>query len=355
MQDIRRNWNARIAFTDVQLSYSKNGTTNWISLSGKPIHDAKGAYSGFRGVAANITKNKIAEERIAFLAHNDALTGLVNRAQFSREISAQLARKQDTGTWAVMFLDLDGFKLVNDSKGHAVGDMLLEEVAARIKKQGGDGDVVARLGGDEFAVLCLSAASVQALSTKAEKLIEAISAPYNLENGNSVAGVGVSIGISLGVKDGTTEEDLLHTADLALYRAKLEGKGTYRFFELEMDEVVRERRLLEQDLREAMQNEEFSLSYQPLVSADNESIEGFEALIRWNHPVRGTVSPADFISIAENMGLISDIGDWVIREACRQASKWPAHLFRGSKSVASAIYPGTHNQLGNKGLGGIRS
>ncbi len=324
---VRDHWINREAFTDVQVSTTIDNRTNWVSISGKPLYDSSGGFVGFRGVAANITANKEAEERIAYLAHNDALTGLVNRTHFSRAISSHLANTHPDDVWAVMYLDLDGFKLVNDTMGHGVGDELLETVAQRIRKLCNEADVVARLGGDEFAILCRDGISLQALNARAEKLIRAVSASYSLSDNRSVGGIGVSIGIALGGRDGTTEQQLLHNADLALYRAKSQGKGIHRFFEVEMDDLVRERRMLERDLREALANKDFTLSYQPLVSAVGQHTEGFEALVRWNHPERGPVSPSEFIPIAESIGLISEIGEWVLMEACHQAVQWPDHLF----------------------------
>jgi len=314
------------SFRDLVLVTQNKDAQNWISLSGKPLFDQEGAIIGYRGVASNITEAKLAEERIAYLAHNDALTGLVNRPHFSQAINRQLKSRRSDNAWAVLFLDLDGFKLVNDSKGHGVGDALLIEVASRLKKNLGTHDVVARLGGDEFAVLCTSATSVEAAASIAEKLISVVSQPYNLEGETVLAGIGVSIGIAIGKKDGNSEQELLHNADLALYRSKSEGKGTFRFFEVEMDEVVKERRSMEQDLSEALHLDQLSVSFQPLVSAEDSRTEGFEALVRWNHPTRGLIPPTDFIPLAESLGLISDIGEWVLHEACSQAVTWPDHL-----------------------------
>ncbi|MEP3233298.1 MAG: EAL domain-containing protein [Hyphomicrobiales bacterium] len=324
---IKKYWSNREAFMDVQVNAFVDGKVRWISIAGKPLYDVKDNFIGFRGVASDITDKKEAEERIAYLAHNDALTGLVNRTHFSRSITEHINSKDEKGLWAVMFLDLDGFKLVNDSKGHAAGDQLLEIVAKRIKSLCTDNDVVARLGGDEFAILCRSANSIQALTTFAEKLINAIKQPYQLVSDHSVSGISTSIGIALGDHGAASEESLLHNADLALYRAKHEGKATHRFFDLEMDQLERERRLLEQDLREALSKDQLSVSFQPLVSAETKKTEGFEALVRWNHPERGIISPTEFIPIAERMGLITEIGHKVLCEACYHAASWPAHLF----------------------------
>ena len=324
----------RKSFRDLVISTSGDDSQHWVSLSGKPLIDNNGEFIGYRGVASDITESKLAEERIAYLAHNDALTGLVNRPHFAQAIEKQLKSRRNENVWSIMFLDLDGFKLINDTKGHAVGDSLLIEVAARLKRSLGSHDVIARLGGDEFAILCTSATSLESTAGVAEKLLEKIAAPYDLGNGISIPGIGLSIGIAVGRKDGTSESELLRNADLALYRSKSEGKGTFRFFEVEMDEVVKDRRSLEQDLREALQLNQLSLSYQPLVSASDQHTEGFEALVRWHHPVRGLISPADFIPLAESLGVISEIGDWVVRQACKEAVTWPSNL-----SVAVNLSP----------------
>ncbi len=312
------------SFHDLQISSKKPGARRWVSISGKPQINENGVFSGYRGFASNITESKLAEERIAYLAHNDALTGLVNRASFSAALQRKFNDKESTEFWAVLFLDLDGFKHVNDANGHGIGDGLLTEVARRLKQTVDAGDVVARLGGDEFAVLCSSASSLQALTVLSEKLIKSLSSPYEIEN--LLIDVSVSIGVAIGIADGRDQHTLLNNADLALYRAKEEGKGTFRFYKLEMDEIVKERRNLERDLRNALQNGELELYYQPLVSSDDFKTVGFEALLRWNHPIRGEISPTEFVPIAERMGLISEIGEWVVIQACREAATWPHHL-----------------------------
>ncbi|MGB8818350.1 MAG: EAL domain-containing protein [Rhizobiaceae bacterium] len=319
--------NARQPFSGHELHICKPGQEEvWILLSGKPLFGSDGQFAGFRGAASDITADKQSKERIAFLAHNDALTGLTNRTNFSQTVSRCLAdRRVAAGAhFAVFYLDLDGFKLINDTKGHKAGDALLVEVGGRLKRALRENDVVARLGGDEFAILLRNDTSIPALSALAEKIIETVERPFEIEG--QLNCVGVSIGIALGPKDGRDEQTLLNSADLALYRAKEDGKGTYRFFEVEMDDIVRDRRLLEQELRAAVKANEFQLYFQPLVSAVDDRTIGFEALIRWNHPTRGMVSPADFIPLAEKTGLISDIGDWVLLEACKTAKEWPAHM-----------------------------
>jgi len=327
------------SFRDVVISSSGVNGKLWISLSGKPIFDNKNEFAGFRGVASDITEAKLAEERIAYLAHNDALTGLVNRSQFNDDLTKMLERNQLNLDWSVFYLDLDGFKNVNDTFGHGVGDKLLSQVATRLRKNVSEEDIVARLGGDEFAILCRSAGSVNSVSALADKLVQNMCQPFEV-NGHLIE-TGVSIGVALSAQSGASSDSILYNADLALYRAKADGRGTFRLYEHEMDEIAKQRRSLETDLRMALRNGELSLSYQPLVSSDNLRTTGFEALARWNHPVRGNVPPSDFIPVAERMGVISEIGDWVIREACREANTWSEHL-----TIAVNLSP--HQFLDNK-------
>lgn len=311
-------------FRDIVIQAKGIDCNNWVSLSGKPILDSSGKITGFRGVASNITRRKQDEERIAYLAHNDALTGLVNRENFSIALQEKYNTQNLNNSWAILYLDLDGFKSVNDQEGHHTGDKLLVAVASRLKTLVSDRDIVARLGGDEFAILCNSATTVQSLSKLAEELIKELSKPYAIEQLS--LDVGVSIGVAIGPKDGKDPYTLMNNADLALYRAKAEGKGTFRLYELEMDEIVKERRSLENDLREALRNEELSVSYQPLICAKDGKTSGFEALARWSHPERGEISPSDFIPIAEGLGIIPAIGKWVLTQACCAAAEWPEHL-----------------------------
>lgn len=329
---LRKSYNNQNSFNDIVISSSGQEGTKWINLSGKPLYNQKNEFIGFRGVASNITDKKKTEERIAYLAHNDALTGLVNRENFSKAMQDLLDSTENNKHWSVFYLDLDGFKLVNDTHGHAMGDKLLGEVAKALKKAVSERDVVARLGGDEFAILCNSAGTVQSVSALAESILTKLCKPFIIDD--IIMDVGVSIGITLRNRDGRDARTLMNNADLALYRAKAEGRGTYRLYEHQMDEIVKERRSLEADLKNALKNGELSLAYQPLVAAREARTVSFEALARWTHPQRGQVSPADFIPIAEYVGIIGEIGDWVLREACKEASKWPDHI-----SVAVNLSP----------------
>jgi diguanylate cyclase (GGDEF)-like protein len=221
----------------------------------------------------------------------------------------------------VLCLDLDHFKSVNDTLGHPVGDELLRAVSQRLTQCLGGDDVVARLGGDEFAVIQMAIGAPNDAGTLASQLIEVVSRPYDIA-GHEVL-IGVSIGIAVAPGDGVTADELLRNADLALYRAKAEGRGAFHFFEPEMDRQVQARRALEIDLRKAYSNDEFELYYQPLVNLESGEVSGFEALLRWHHPERGMVSPVEFIPLAEEIGLIVQIGEWVLRQACAEAATWP--------------------------------
>jgi len=265
-----------------------------------------------------------AEALVTHMAHHDALTRLPNRLRFREELEQGLARAHGEDALAVLCLDLDNFKAVNDTLGHPVGDALLKVVAERLLEGAGETNTVARLGGDEFAIVQTGAAQPVGATVLAQHLIETIAAPYEID-GHSVV-IGTSIGIAVAPNDGTDPDAILKNADLALYRAKAEGRGGYRFFEAAMDASMQARRLLELDLRSALGLNQFELMYQPLVDLTTADVKGFEALLRWRHPERGLVSPAEFIPLAEEIGLITQIGAWVLRRACAEAATWPSHL-----------------------------
>ncbi|HUD88466.1 MAG TPA: EAL domain-containing protein [Xanthobacteraceae bacterium] len=272
----------------------------------------------------DITERRRAEAKIAYMAHHDALTDLPNRLWLYEQLRQTLARQKRGEHLAVFCLDLDRFKDVNDAHGHPVGDLLLKAVADRLRQCVRDTDTVARLGGDEFAIMQAGASQPTDATSLASRLIEAIGAPYAL-GGHQVT-IELSIGIALAPGDGLDPDGLLKNADLALYRAKSDGRGLYRFFEPDMDARMQARRLLEIDLRKAIANSEFELFYQPLVDMKTEHVTGFEALIRWHHPERGMIAPLDFIAVAEETGLIVPIGDWVLHQACAEAAGWPSDV-----------------------------
>jgi diguanylate cyclase (GGDEF)-like protein len=246
-----------------------------------------------------------------------------------------LADEHERNDLAVLYLDLDRFKEVNDTLGHGSGDELLKHVAERLSECIRETDLVARLGGDEFAILQIGGEQPKDATALAARLLELIGNSFEID-GQQVA-VGTSIGIAIAPSDGKEADQLLRNADLALYRAKSDGRGTYRFFEPEMDRRAQARRRLEVDLRKALQNGEFELYYQPLVNLERDEIGGFEALLRWNHPERGKILPGEFIRLAEETGLIVPIGAWVLREACAEATKWPDYLkFRSTYPLCNS-------------------
>jgi diguanylate cyclase (GGDEF)-like protein len=279
---------------------------------------------GWVATHEDITERTQAEAKIKHMARHDALTNLPNRIAFRDSMEQALARSRRGEQSAILCLDLDHFKGVNDTLGHPTGDALLRAVTERLKQCLRETDTVCRLGGDEFAVLQADIARPEDAGALAQRLIAAISQPYDL-NGHHVV-IGTSIGIALAPQDGDCVEQLLRNADMALYRAKADGRATYSFFEPGMDAQIQARRTLELELRSALANGEFELEYQPVVSVETEQIVGCEALVRWRHPERGLVQPAEFISIAEEMGLIVPLGEWVLRQACRRAATWPEHV-----------------------------
>jgi diguanylate cyclase (GGDEF)-like protein len=272
----------------------------------------------------DITERRSAKAKIAFMALHDALTNLPNRRLFQEQMENRLARLPPNHKFAILCLDLNRFKSVNETLGHPVGDKLLRQVAERMSGCLGEDDTLARLGGDEFAVLQASLQQPDDAVALAARLMEAASAPFSLD-GHQVV-ISASIGIAIAPTDAADADQLFKAADTALSRAKKDGRGTYRFFETGMDTLLQMRRALELDLRKALVNGEFELYYQPLVNVERQEITGFEALIRWNHPERGLVSPVDFIPLAEETALIGPIGEWVLHQACAEGMKWPGEI-----------------------------
>ena len=289
--------------------------------------DAFGRPVAVRGVCKDVTEDRAAAERISRLAHHDALTGLVVRSRLRELFIDAIAKARSVdGELTVFCLDLDGFKAVNDVHGHAAGDRLLCEVAARLSRAVGDDDIVARLGGDEFVVVQTRDVSCQSARSLAEHLVETLGAPYNIDIGSTRACVTASVGIARFPADGAEPEVLIRNADLALYRAKRAGKSQAVHYRPEMDRELRERRDLESDLVEAASRNEFSLAWQPLAAATGDAVLGFEVLLRWHHPERDAIPPNTFIPLAEACGAIVAVGAWVLREACREAAGWGAPL-----------------------------
>ncbi|HLH95800.1 MAG TPA: EAL domain-containing protein [Xanthobacteraceae bacterium] len=313
-------------------SYYSDRTWRHIKADGREIEVITYArrleFAGAQSVLVaivDVTERKQAEARIAYMAQHDALTGLPNRVLFHERLEAALAElPRRGGALAVHCLDLDHFKSVNDTLGHPIGDDLLRAVAERLKACLGEGELVARLGGDEFAVIQMNLNKPSEAGDLAARLITALSTSYDIQHHEVV--VSASIGIALAPGDGNATDVLMRNADMALYRAKAEGRGTAHFFEPEMDRSIQARRILELDLRKAFANGEFDLYYQPLVNLHADRVSGFEALLRWNHPERGMVLPDEFIWLAEEIGLIGPLGEWVLRRACSDAARWPGDL-----------------------------
>jgi diguanylate cyclase (GGDEF)-like protein len=270
----------------------------------------------------DITERRTAEARISHLARYDELTGLPNRVNFRDEIERLLAVPHHAEQLsALLFIDLDQFKQVNDTLGHPCGDQLLCAVADRLRAMLRPEDFVARFGGDEFVVFQQNIKSPEDSAVLARRIVDHLSERYKIDN--HLVEIGASVGIAMNAPAGVSADTLLKNADMALYRAKADGRGTFCFFRDEMAQTVEARRILELDLRKALANEEFELFYQPLVNLKSGKISTCEALLRWNHPARGTVSPVDIIPVAEDMGLIVDLGRWILRKACMECMKWP--------------------------------
>jgi diguanylate cyclase (GGDEF)-like protein len=295
----------------------KNGRV--ISIHRRPMPDG-----GSVATHEDITERREAEARLAYMARHDALTGLPNRVLLRERIVQEAAHGARGDSLAVFCLDLDHFKNVNDMFGHPVGDALLCAAAERLRANIREQDTVVRLGGDEFAIVQIGGEQPHQAVALAERLIEALSQPFQL--GAHEVTVGTSVGIALDTRRGADAETLLKSADMALYRAKADGRGTYRFFEPIMDTQVQARHALETDLRRAMANSEFELFFQPILNTQTHTLNCFEALVRWRHQQRGLVPPMDFIPLAEEIGLIVPLGDWIVQEACRQAATWPSAI-----------------------------
>jgi diguanylate cyclase (GGDEF)-like protein len=287
-----------------------------IAVSQRPMQDG-----GWVAVHEDITERRRAEAKIAHLARHDMLTNLPNRVLFREHLEAEFERVQPGRGFAVHCLDLDHFKTVNDTLGHPIGDELLKLVAGRLAEAVPSSGFVARIGGDEFAVVQTDVRQPEQCSQLAARIVELVSRPYDIDGRHIV--IGTSIGIAIAPNDGANPDLLLKNADMALYLAKGDGRGTHRFFEREMDKRLQARRSLELDLRKAIADGEFEIHYQPILYLQTGKVSGFEALLRWNHPERGHISPAEFIPLAEETGLILALGEWVLRTACWQAARWP--------------------------------
>ena len=313
-------WRANVAIshepTD-SIVELRNGKT--VKIRHRPMPDG-----GWVATHEDITVQRRSEVKIEYMAHHDALTDLANRVLLNERLEQALGRIHLEEMVAVHHLDLDQFKAVNDTFGHPAGDKLLKIVADRLRGLVRETDTIARMGGDEFVVVQAPIADPAESTSLAQRIIALMSEPFDLDGHQAV--IGASIGIAVGPSDGLKPDELLRNADLALYRAKGDGRGTFRFFETAMDLQMQTRRIMERDLRKALSSGQFELYYQPVVNLASGDISGFEALIRWNHPEQGVIPPASFIPLAEETGLIVPVGEWVIRQACATAAQWPGDL-----------------------------
>ncbi len=313
----------RSTFADLQvLAATAEEEERWWSITGRPVLDNFNNFLGFRGSGSDLTDKKRSEEHVTQLARFDSLTKLANRFQMAEWLEKILQAVQaERRACAVFLLDLDRFKQVNDTMGHPAGDALLKQVADRLRSTVNGWGNVGRLGGDEFQVILPGRHKKEELGHLAHRIIESLSQPYSIEGARVI--IGASVGISQCPDNGTTSEELIRNADLALYAAKDGGRGRYHFYADDLHSEAEERRQLEQDLRDAMSNGDLELHYQPVVSTTTEKITGFEALLRWKHPQHGYLSPARFIPVAEESGLVTQIGEWALRAACHQLAQWP--------------------------------
>jgi diguanylate cyclase (GGDEF)-like protein len=348
----------REAFADLLVRVTIASEQHWWELSGTPKYDDGGAFEGFRGVGSDVTAQRESSDKIAWMARYDPLTQLPNRVLVTESMAEALSTaRQWRSRCAFLMIDLDRFKAVNDTLGHLVGDRLLGEVSARLKSVIGDSETCGRLGGDEFAIVIRDAEHLTHVARVADQAIAALSRPYEIDNHTLY--IGASVGSAIGPRDGDSVETLMRNADLALYRAKDEGGGCHRLYEPSLHQQAEERRQLEVSLRSALDRGEFQLAYQPVVDTIGEGVVSFEALLRWNSAEHGSVSPAKFIPLAEDTRLIVPIGDWVLREACREATRWPEEIkvavnVSGEQLLDSGFIPSVVGALAATGLAAQR-
>ena len=332
---------ARESFRDLRLPVYINGEERWWELAASPRYDDRGAFVGFRGVGSDVTEQRASADKINRMARFDTLTGLPNRLMVNETLVRAMAEAEKWGKrCAFMMIDLDRFKAVNDTLGHPVGDRLLGRVSERLSQLMGPNELCGRLGGDEFAVVVRDATDTAAVEKLAKAIIDTLSRPYEVDQHTLY--IGASVGLATGPRDGRTAEMLIRSADLALYRAKDAGRGVFTAYEPALHVQAEERRTLELALRQALENGEMHIHYQPVVDAGTGRLTGFEALLRWQSPQFGNVPPSKFIPLAEEARLIGPIGEWVLRTACAEAARWP-------KAVRVAVNVSA-DQLSNPGF-----
>ncbi|MXO59106.1 EAL domain-containing protein [Altererythrobacter salegens] len=316
---------ARTKFANMIVKVDAGGETCWWTITGKPYLNPQGTFLGYRGGAKDITADFERQRDNTRAAQFDSLTGLANRNRMTRRLTAILtAYKVAKRSCALLMLDLDRFKAVNDTLGHPAGDELLKQVAQRLERIVGTKGEIGRLGGDEFQIILPDMDDRGDLGDLAHRIIQMISQPYSLDGSRAI--IGTSVGIAVAPYDGIEPSELVKAADLALYAAKGGGRGQYRFYSNDLKDIAHQRREIEEDLRDALSRGELKMHYQPVVCAKTHKVKGFEALMRWEHPERGSISPAVFIPIAEETNLIIALGEWAMRQACEDSSQWPGDL-----------------------------
>ncbi|WP_242125953.1 EAL domain-containing protein [Sphingobium sp. Sx8-8] len=312
----------RESFSNIVLPVEAKGEARWWELSASPRYDEQGTFLGFRGVGSDVTEQRESADRIAQLARFDPLTGLPNRAHLRDVLDkAMAAARGRAAGCAFLMIDLDRFKAVNDTLGHQIGDKLLTQVARRLRHICSGSEFCGRIGGDEFAVVIPTLGENRGIGKLAGHIISGLSAPYQVDEHTLY--VGASVGSAVSPQDGSEPEALIRSADLALYRAKSEGGGVHCAYEPQLHAQAEERRKLELALRDALEQDQLHVLFQPVVEAEGGTIVGFEALVRWTHPEMGAISPAKFVPVAEEARLIGPIGEWVLRTACLEAARWP--------------------------------
>ncbi len=323
LRELSEKLKNRESFSDLVLPLQIGDNTHWWELSASPRFDENGVYCGFRGVGSDVTEARRSADKINRMARYDTLTGLPNRLLVNETLGVAMA---DADRWrgrcGFMMIDLDRFKAVNDTLGHPIGDRLLTRVSERLRSVMSENELCGRLGGDEFGVVIRDANDPQRMAKLAQTIIDTVSQPYEVDQHTIY--IGASVGTAVGPRDGRSVEMLIRSADLALYRSKDQGGGAFNSYEPQLHVHAEERRVVEIALRKALERNEFQVYYQPVVNTQSGTIESFEALLRWNNPDLGAVSPAKFIPIAEEARLIGSIGEWVLRTACAEAAKWPS-------------------------------
>lgn len=316
---------ARKTFTDLPVRAASDGDETWWAISGRPQFSEAGDFLGYRGNGSDVTEARRSQKDTTRMAQFDALTGLANRHRIGKKLATTLvAYKAAKRACALMMLDLDRFKAVNDTLGHPVGDELLRQVAQRLERIVPEGSEIGRLGGDEFQIILPDTDDRGRLGEIAIKIIDMISQPYSIEGSRCV--IGTSVGIAIAPYDGIDADELVRSADLALYAAKGGGRGQFRFYSHDLHTEAERRRLIEDDLRDALARGEISLAYQPIVELKTNMVVGLEAMMRWDHPEMGPIPPSIFIPIAEETNLIGQMGDWALRQACNDAVHWPGNV-----------------------------